>query len=173
MSIYKQLTQEQRYQIYALKKAGHGQMEIANIVDVHKSTISRELCRNRGQRGYRPKQAHPVQDQTGLGKIALARRQQTHKRIQPQTWQLITEKLRADWSPEQISGWMHRNERVQVSHEWIYQYVLNDKRAGADLHVHLRCQKKRRKRYGSYPDTVLKVKGRPVQRAPSHECTGS
>ena len=42
---YKQLTQEQRYQIYALKKAGHGQMEIANIVDVHKSTISRELCR--------------------------------------------------------------------------------------------------------------------------------
>ena len=130
MSTYKQLTQEQRYQIYALKKAGHGQMEIANIVDVHKSTISRELCRNRGQRGYRPKQAH---------KIALARRQQTHKRIQPQTWQLITEKLRADWSPEQISGWMHRNERVQVSH----------------------------------PDTVLKVKGRPVQRAPSHECTGS
>ena len=60
MSTYKQLTQEQRYQIYALKKAGHGQMEIANIVDVHKSTISRELCRNRGQRGYRPKQAHPV-----------------------------------------------------------------------------------------------------------------
>ena len=142
MSIYKQLTQEQRYQIYALKKAGHGQMEIANIVDVHKSTISRELCRNRGQRGYQPKQAH---------KIAFARRQQTHKRIQPQTWQLITEKLRADWSPEQISGWMHRNERVQVSHEWIYQYVLNDKRAGGDLHVHLRCQKKRRKRYGSYP----------------------
>ena len=107
MSTYKQLTQEQRYQIFALKKAGHGQMEIANIVDVHKSTISRELCRNRGQRGYRPKQAH---------KIALARRQQTHKRIRPQTWQLITEKLRADWSPEQISGWMHRNERVQVSH---------------------------------------------------------
>ena len=40
---YKQLTQEQRYQIYALKKAGHGQMEIANIVDVHKSTISRRV----------------------------------------------------------------------------------------------------------------------------------
>ena len=138
---YKQLTQEQRYQIYALKKAGHGQMEIANIVDVHKSTISRELCRNRGQRGYRPRQAH---------KFALARRQQTHKRLQPQTWQLIAEKLRADWSPEQISGWMRRNEREKVSHEWIYQYVLNDKRAGGDLHMHLRCQKKRRKRYGSY-----------------------
>ena len=58
MRTYKQLTQEQRYQIYALKKAGHCQMEIANLLGVHKSTICRELRRNRGQRGYRPKQAH-------------------------------------------------------------------------------------------------------------------
>ena len=141
MSTYKQLTQEQRYQIYALKKAGHSQTEIANIVDVHKSTISRELCRNHGQRGYQPKQAH---------KFALTRRPQTRKRIQPQTWKLVTEKLCTDWSPEQISGWMALNGYEQVSHEWIYQYVLNDKRAGGELHTHLRCQTKRRKRYGSY-----------------------
>jgi transposase, IS30 family len=31
---------------------------IANILTVHKSTISRELRRNRDLRGYRPKQAH-------------------------------------------------------------------------------------------------------------------
>ena len=55
MSTYKQLTQEQRYQIYALKKAGHQQTEIANVLGVHKSTISRELRRNQGQRGYRPR----------------------------------------------------------------------------------------------------------------------
>ena len=100
MRTYKQLTQEQRYQIYALKKAGHCQMEIANLLGVHKSTICRELRRNRGQRGYRPKQAHG---------FALARRQQTCSRIRPQTWKLIAEKLRADWSPEQISGWLWRN----------------------------------------------------------------
>ena len=141
MRTYKQLTQEQRYQIYALKKAGHCQMEIANLLGVHKSTICRELRRNRGQRGYRPKQAHG---------FALARRQQTCSRIRPQTWKLIAEKLRADWSPEQISGWLWRNGYEPVSHEWIYQYILDDKRAGGDLHSHLRCQKKRRKRYGSY-----------------------
>jgi IS30 family transposase len=39
---------------------------------------------------------------------------------------------------------------IQVSHEWIYQYILADKRAGGSLYRHLRCQKKRRKRYGSY-----------------------
>ena len=55
MSGYTQLTQEQRYQIYALMKAELNQSEIAMIVGVHKSTISRELRRNTGQKGYRPK----------------------------------------------------------------------------------------------------------------------
>ena len=55
---YTQLTEEQRYQIHALMKAGHYPTEIATIIDVHKSTISRESARNRGLRGYRPTQAH-------------------------------------------------------------------------------------------------------------------
>jgi len=41
-----------------LKKAGHKQSEIANMLERSPSTISRELRRNRGGRGYRPKQAH-------------------------------------------------------------------------------------------------------------------
>ena len=45
---------------------------------------------------------------------------------------------------------MLKHHGIQVSHEWIYQYVLSDKQAGGDLHKHLRCQKKRRKRYGSH-----------------------
>src|SRR5256885_12425715 len=54
---YAQLTREQRYQIYALMKAGHNQTRIAVLIGCHKSTISRELRRNRGQKGYRPYQA--------------------------------------------------------------------------------------------------------------------
>jgi len=54
MRTYSQLTQEQRYQIYALKQTGHSPSEIAVVIRVHKSTVSRELKRNRGQRGYRP-----------------------------------------------------------------------------------------------------------------------
>ena len=58
MGTYHQLTEYQRYQIYALKKAGHDQQCIAATVAVSPSTISRELRRNQGQRGYRPGQAH-------------------------------------------------------------------------------------------------------------------
>jgi IS30 family transposase len=138
---YKQLAQEQRYQIYALLKMGHNQTEIATVIGMHKSTISRELGRNSGLRGYRPKQAHHK---------ALSRRNHSRMRIWSETWELIEAKLRLDWSPEQVSGWLSRQHAIQVSHEWIYQYILTDKQAGGDLYRHLRCQKKRRKRYGSY-----------------------
>jgi IS30 family transposase len=141
MRTYTQLTQEQRYQIYALKKMGHNQTEIANCIGVDKSTISRELKRNQGRRGYRPKQAH---------NLAMSRRKKGQGRIQADTWATIEDKIRLDWSPEQISGWFLKRHQIQVSHEWIYQYILSDKQAGGDLYKHLRCQKKRRKRYGSH-----------------------
>jgi transposase, IS30 family len=51
MSTYAQLTQEERYQIYALMKAGHTLTEVAELLGRHKSTISRELKRNHGLRG--------------------------------------------------------------------------------------------------------------------------
>ncbi len=141
MSACTQLTQEQRYQIAALLKAGHNQTVIANILNVHKSTISRELNRNRGLRGYRPKQAH---------ELAMARRQNKAKpRIATQQWQWVEQLLRDEWSPEQVSLWLHTAGRCTISHEWIYQYVYEDLRQGGDLHSHLRCQKQRRKRYGS------------------------
>ena len=57
MSRYTQLTREQRHRIYILKKAvqTQTQTEIASTPGVHKSTISRELCRNRGGKGYGPR----------------------------------------------------------------------------------------------------------------------
>jgi len=58
MPKYKQLTLIQRYQIEAFYKAGFTQEEIAMEIKVHKSTISRELRRNRSKRGYRPEHAH-------------------------------------------------------------------------------------------------------------------
>ena len=53
---YTHPAQEQRYQIYALLKMEHTQNQIATAFDVDKSTISRELRRNPGRRGYRPRQ---------------------------------------------------------------------------------------------------------------------
>jgi len=141
MSNYTQLTREQRYQIYALMKARVCQTEIATVVGVHKSTISREIRRNRGLRGYRPKQAQ---------RLAETRREEaTQPRISSDTWALVKRLLREDWSPEQVSGWLFSEYQRRVSHEWIYQFVLKNKRQGGDLYQHLRCKKQRRKRYGS------------------------
>jgi len=158
MRTYTQLTREQRYQLSALLKMGHSQTEIAEVIGMHKSTISREIRRNRGQRGYRPKQAHYM---------AKERRNKPAPRIQVETWELIESKLRDDWSPEQISGRLKRDKDIQVSHESIYLYILADKRAGGDLHKHLRCQNKRRKRYGSYDR-----RGKPPNRVSIDERPG-
>src|SRR3972149_7500214 len=141
MRTYRQLTQEQRYQIYALMKTKQSLSEIANVIGVHKSSVSRELKRNRGKRGYRPQQAH---------ELASGRKQKPVPRITVAVWAVVESLLRQDWSPEQISGRLKKEQRVCLSHEWIYQYVLKDKQAGGDLYRHLRCQKKRRKRYGTY-----------------------
>lgn len=141
MRTYHQLTQAQRYQIYALRKTNHTLAEIATVIGVHKSSVSRELRRNRGQRGYRPQQAH---------EWALGRRSKAAPRITAQSWTLVEQLLRQDWSPEQISGRLNKEQGLRISHEWIYQHVLADKRTGGELYKHLRCQKKRRKRYGTY-----------------------
>ena len=58
MKHYSQLTLEQRYIIYSMLKIGLTQSKIAEVIGIHKSTVSRELKRNRGGRGYRPKQAN-------------------------------------------------------------------------------------------------------------------
>jgi len=92
-------------------KAGHNQTEIARYIHVHKSTISRELRRNRGLKGYRPKQAH---------QLALSRRKKATPRIAVSTWVLIESLIHQDWSPEQISEWLKSNHGLQISHEWIY-----------------------------------------------------
>jgi len=141
MRTYNQLTQGQRYQIYALKQTGHTILEMATVIRVDKSTVSRELKRNRGQRGYRPQQAES---------LAMARRQRGVPRITDQMWAAVERLLGQDWSPEQISGRLKKEQKVCISHEWIYQYILKDKQAGGELYRHLRCKKKYRKRYGTY-----------------------
>jgi IS30 family transposase len=141
MRTYKQLTQEQRYQIYALLKTKNNMAKIAEVIGIHKSTVSREISRNMSRRGYRPKRAH---------EMAMKKRKKAKPRILPETWVLVEDLIRKDFSPEQISGRLDIAYGIRISHEWIYQYILSDKGKGGNLYRHLRCRKKRRKRYGSY-----------------------
>lgn len=140
---YKQLTYEQRCQISALKKRGDSQRTIANLIGVSQSTVSRELTRNAGERGYRHKQAQSK---------AVQRRSEAAKptKMTPPMVELIESKLCLDWSPEQISGWLLESKGELVSFETIYLHVWADKKAGGDLYTHLRHQGKKynKRRHG-------------------------
>ena len=159
MRHYTQLTEHQRYQIYALMKAGHTQTEIAALIGVHKSTISRELRRNRGLGGYRPRQAQLLRQ---------ARREASQQQRLPTTlWERVEVWLRDEWSPEQISDWLHKREGITLSHEWIYHYIYQDKADDGELYRYLRCQKKRKKRYGSYQRRGVLVNQISIDKRPA------
>lgn len=138
---YTQLTQEERYQISVLMKEQYNQTDIARLLCRNKSTISRETRRNRGLKGYRPKQAHNIAQQRLHDKAQV--------RISSQVWQQVDQLIYQEWSPEQICGRLTKEQGHSPSHEWIYQYIYRDKQSGGNLYHFLRCQKKRRKRYGS------------------------
>ena len=139
---YSQLTKEDRTQIYALLQAGKKQNEIAAQLNRNPSTISREIKRNCGKRGYRYKQAHT--------KAMERRRKPVNIKMVPAVVEYIVEKLNEEWSPEQISNTMKPHTGISVSHERIYQYIYQDKRCGGALYKKLRIagKRRRRKRYG-------------------------
>lgn len=139
---FKHLAAEERYQISAFRKAGWTDSCIAAELGVHKSTICREVARNSGLRGYRPKQAHAK----ALERKAMAGRP---CRFDADDMALVEALLREDHSPEQVAGRLEMEGALSISHETVYKHVYKDKAAGGTLHTHLRCQKKRRKRYGS------------------------
>ncbi len=137
---YKQLTYEQRIEIHALLKAGCNQTGIAQIIGVNESTVCRETKRNTGRRGYRPIQAN---------QRALDRRHGAAKNVRftDELKEEVSQRLKLDWSPEQISGWLKNNDKPYVSHETIYQFIIDDQANGGELYKHLRRgRKKRRKR---------------------------
>ena len=119
MRTYQQLTYEQRCQISALKKSGCSQRKIAETIE---TTVSRELARNTGARGYRHKQAQERTEQR------RAEASQPTK-MTPDMITVIESKLRVEWSPEQISGWLLYEQELLISHESIYWHLGADKHA--------------------------------------------
>ena len=153
---YKHLSQAERYQIHALMKAGHDQSQIAKLLDRHKSTISRELSRNTGSRGYRPKQACEMS-------ADRAQNSRNAPTVEPWVREAACALLCIQWSPEQIAS------QLPISHETVYQHVYADKAQGGTLWKHLRCQKQKRKRYASGRDRRGQIPNRrPLSERPLH-----
>ena len=144
LTTYHHLTRDQRCQIYALNKRGVTQTGIAVDIGVSQGTVSRELSRNKGFRGYRFSQAHRFAVQRGLARKGVAT---------VMTPCLITrvEALLCDrqWSPEQICGALNYEDGTKVSHESLYRHIWLDKRTGGTLYLHLRQRGKKRNKRGA------------------------
>ncbi len=97
MTDYDQLTETERYQIKVLLDMGYKQKKIAEYLSRSPSTICRELNRNTGKRGYRPKQAQEKM----INRRVTAEKYTT---LTPQIKDWIKQLLKLDLSPEQISG---------------------------------------------------------------------
>jgi IS30 family transposase len=115
---YHHLTRDQRCQLYTLKATRESVDKIAIIIGVHRSTLYRELSRNRGKKGYRYQQAHEKASERSHN-FSINKRKMTAGLIAK-----IEGKLLLQWSPEQISGWLKRQSNNEnVSHETIYKHV--------------------------------------------------
>ena len=136
--------------------AGHDQSQIAKLLDRHKSTISRELSRNTGSRGYRPKQACEMS-------ADRAQNSRNAPTVEPWVREAACALLCIQWSPEQIAS------QLPISHETVYQHVYADKAQGGTLWKHLRCQKQKRKRYAGGRDRRGQIPNRrPLSERPLH-----
>ena len=144
--IYKHLNLEERHYIQISLKNEMSHADIAKNLNRSQTTISREIRRNTGKRGYRYKQADRMMNERHSIKNKAIK-------LTKDVSLLIETYLKKDWSPEQVCGWLRsdeRQERIALHHETIYQYVLKDKRLGGNLYTHLRHRNKTyRKRYGS------------------------
>lgn len=132
--------------ISALRQHGLNHSQIAKALGRHRSSISREIKRNRSQFDgcYRPF----VASHRARGRRSRSRR---NSHFTNEDFQIVNRLLRRQWSPEQISGRLKEEKVLSISHETIYIHVWADKAAGGNLHRHLRgAAKKRRKRQNSY-----------------------
>jgi transposase, IS30 family len=141
---YQHLTHDLRCQIYALKRSGLSQNKIAEQLGVDQSTISKELRRNAGRRGYRYKQAHEKAMQRRHDASSVA------SKMTPDFIPFVELLIRKNkMSPEQISGRLRKSHGISISHESIYRHVWRDKKEGGDLYENLRQRGKKRNKRGS------------------------
>ncbi len=131
----KQLTPIQRNQIEVLLKTKTPVKKVAQLLDTDRSTVYREIARNKKKRSYSASYAQQLANE----------RKERFGRPRKQTIEM--EKLTNEqWSPKQIVGYAKLNHIPMVSHESIYQLIRQDKKKGGLLWTHTRHKLKHRKR---------------------------
>lgn len=136
--VYSQITYEERIQIRTYLQENYSLRAIAEKIGRSPSTISREIKRNSGKRGYRYKQAHEF--------AAQRRAFLKCQKFTPEVITYVEKKIYEKWSPEQISNIMLEETGCKISHERIYQHIYQNKTKEGNLYEELRINYKRRYR---------------------------
>ena len=134
---YHHLTQPERCQIYALRKSGLSQGAVARQLGRCRSVISREIRRNSGERGYRHAQAQRKAEERRRAASSVPRK------LTPERWAKVTERLEEGWSPEQISGRLRLEDPGMAGRQRIYDRIRADRGNGGGLWKHLRRRGKK------------------------------
>ena len=161
--MYKQLTSEQRSQIFALLQRKCPRKEIARIVGISQSTLSRELKRNSAPSGkYIWFKAHDK---------AMERRKRSTRNaaFAPEVvWRIKQLIIEEQWSPRQISGVL-KKEGVSVSHQCIYNLIHTNASGELARHTHHKLKHRRRPKYKRFPITErTSIHSRPEQADGKH-----
>lgn len=149
------LTFQERQFLYRLKRKGKANSEIAELMGRDRSTIHRELKRNAGQRGYRPKQAQRLADERRLAS------RRPHKMDDPDVHQYVQDRLEKCWSPEQIAGRVQcdfpRAPARWLSRQTIYDWIDAER---PEWQIMLRRGGRLPEKRGKLTDCV-RIDGRP------------
>lgn len=144
------LTLEERVSIEIFVSMGMSCREMARRLGRSHSTVSRELRRNAGsaKKGYRAQSA----ERRAHKRRKRPRHYRCMRRPELITW--VDEKLRANWSPEQIAGRIRleypEDQSMRISTETIYRWVYAAAQFGDTSYRHLRRAHKRRRRQARY-----------------------
>jgi transposase, IS30 family len=165
---YSQLDLDERRTLFRLVEARRPVGEIAERLGRHRSTVYRELGRNRfrdgdrGFYGYFPLTAHDL----ARGRRRRRRRLAADDALRAR----VVERLRAGWSPQQIAGRLKREAtgRSAVCHETIYRHVYGPEGRRNDLYRFLpKARRRRGSRYGRKPRSASIPRERWIENRPA------
>lgn len=149
MRTFKQLTQRDRVMISRLKACGVSISRIAVKIGKNKSTISRELKRNDDSYWDGESDGWIAETAQRIRNFRAWKANQLRRRKKAETKKWVTEKLKLKWSPEQISGRSKIDGPEPISHECIYQMIIEDKKRGGELYKMLKRFNKRKSRFST------------------------
>ena len=135
---YNRVTSQERILIHQWKQEGFSLRKMAALLFRSPSTISREIKRNSGRRGYRPKQAQALAEERA--------KRPGPRRFTEAVRKDAEGKLRQGWTPDIICGRARLEGRAHVCKETVYKHIYADAANGGDLWTHLPRAKRRRKR---------------------------